>query len=61
MRSPEVKAKHDEELRKAQIQAALSLKEYSGLRNEHYVQLKAFKEDDCKKNKISRAQIVSLC
>ncbi|CAL9241093.1 unnamed protein product [Arabidopsis halleri] len=44
IRSPEVKAKHDEELRKTQIQAALSLKEHSGLRNEHYVQLKAFKK-----------------
>ncbi|CAH8309714.1 unnamed protein product [Eruca vesicaria subsp. sativa] len=48
-----LKAKHDEELRQAQIQAETELKErITTIRNEHDVQLKAFKcqyEDDCKK------------
>ncbi|CAA7013342.1 unnamed protein product [Microthlaspi erraticum] len=48
-----LKAKHDEELRQAQIQAETELKErITTLRDEHDVQLKAFKcqyEDDCKK------------
>ncbi|CAH2067797.1 unnamed protein product [Thlaspi arvense] len=48
-----LKAKHDEELRQAQIQAETELKErITTIRDEHDVQLKAFKcqyEDDCKK------------
>ncbi|KAL0802176.1 hypothetical protein Bca101_057352 [Brassica carinata] len=48
-----LKAKHDEELRQAQIQAETELKErITTIRNEHDVQVKAFKcqyEDDCKK------------
>ncbi|CAF2179023.1 unnamed protein product [Brassica rapa subsp. narinosa] len=48
-----LKAKHDEELRQAQIQAETELTErITTLRNEHDVQLKAFKcqyEDECKK------------
>ncbi|CAN8233973.1 unnamed protein product [Cochlearia groenlandica] len=46
-------AKHDEEMRQTQIQAETELKErITTLRDEHDVQLKAFKcqyEDDCKK------------
>ncbi|KAF3524143.1 hypothetical protein F2Q69_00051826 [Brassica cretica] len=46
-------AKHDEELRQAQIQAETELKErVTTIRNEHDAQLKALKcqyEDDCKK------------
>uniref|UniRef100_M4CHH1 Synaptonemal complex protein 1 n=2 Tax=Brassica campestris TaxID=3711 RepID=M4CHH1_BRACM len=48
-----LKAKHDEELRQAQIQAETELTErITTLRNEHDVELKAFKcqyEDECKK------------
>ncbi|KAJ4891150.1 Synaptonemal complex protein 1 [Raphanus sativus] len=48
-----LKAKHDEELRQAQFQAEIELKErITTIRNEHDVQLKAFKcryKDDCKK------------
>ncbi|KFK42204.1 hypothetical protein AALP_AA2G225000 [Arabis alpina] len=48
-----LKAKHDEQLRQAQIQAETELQErITTLRDEHDAQLKAFKcqyEDDCKK------------
>ncbi|KAG7590548.1 hypothetical protein ISN44_As07g027040, partial [Arabidopsis suecica] len=62
IRSPEVKAKDDEEMRKAQSDSGCSEFERT-LRTQERALCsdESIQEDDCKKNNISRAQIVSLC